>query len=294
MNHTPNQSTSSQQGKPQRPSLQAGVDQSDSKEILFLAAGLITLTLGLGGLFMYSDDEPLPATASQEAAEEVNTFQMAKAFATSTPSPATSIPSSSLATESSLHLVASSPETPEPEDTDVYFGFNLWVISNEAKDLIKATVDAQGGEWTGTLRIDGHTDTQGPDSYNRALGLKRAESVKTYLVSLGISEDSIQVQSFGKDGAVCQEQTPDCFEHNRRAHLAFLSQPAVQQNDTLLSMTPGALEDSTSEVSSPMMDSPSIEVINEQIALQEEIPGELVAVDPVASAVSLPKGSLTK
>ena len=291
MNHTPNQSTSSQQGKPQRPSLQTGVDQSDSKEILFLAAGLITLVLGLGGLFMYSVDEPLPATASQEAAKEVSTFQMTKAFATPTPPSPMPIPSSSpspLATESSLQLASNAPEIQEAIDTDVYFEFNRWALSDGAKSLLKTQVETQPEEWNGMLHIDGHTDAQGTDSYNRALGLKRAKSVKTYLVSLGISEDRIQVQSFGKDGAICQEQTPDCFEHNRRAHVAFLSQPVVQQDDPLLSMTPDALEDSTPEASSPMSDSPSIEVPEDEIAVQEEISGELVAVDQLAPADSLP------
>jgi peptidoglycan-associated lipoprotein len=274
MNHTPNQSTSSQQGKPQRPSLQTGVDQSDSKEILFLAAGLITLVLGLGGLFMYSVDEPLPATASQEAAKEVSTFQMTKAFATPTPPSPMPIPNA--------------PEIQEAIDTDVYFEFNRWALSDGAKSLLKTQVETQPEEWNGMLHIDGHTDAQGTDSYNRALGLKRAKSVKTYLVSLGISEDRIQVQSFGKDGAICQEQTPDCFEHNRRAHVAFLSQPVVQQDDPLLSMTPDALEDSTPEASSPMSDSPSTEVVADEIAVQEEISGELVAVDQLAPADSLP------
>ncbi len=291
MNHTPNQSTSSEQGKPQRPSLQTGVGQSDSKEILLLGAGLITLVLGLGGLFMYSMDEPLPATASQKAADDVSTFKMAKTFATPTPLSITPIPhepSVSLTTEPSLHLVTNSPENQAEEDTNVYFEFNRWALSEGAKSLLKTQVELQGGEWTGILRIDGHTDAQGNDSYNQALGLKRAESVKTYLVSLGIPEDTIQVQSFGKDGAVCQDQTPDCFEHNRRAHVAFLSQPSVQQEDTLLSMTPDVLEDSIPEASSPMMDSPSIDDSEDEMLVQEEISGELVASDPLASSESLP------
>ena len=138
------------------------------------------------------------------------------------------------------------------------------------------------------LHIDGHTDAQGPDSYNHALGLKRAKSVKTYLVSLGIPEDRIQVESFGKDGAVCQETTPDCFEHNRRAHVAFLSHPAVLQDDTILSIIPDTLENSTLEASSSLMDFPSVDISEDEIALQEEIPAELVAVDPLASTESLP------
>jgi peptidoglycan-associated lipoprotein len=288
MNHRPNQPISSEPEKTKRPSLQTGVEQSDSKEMLFLAAGLITLTLGLGGLFMYSDDETLPVTASQEATEEVSTFQMAKAFATPSPSPGKSVPSSPLTTEPSLSLVSHSSQTQESEDTNVYFEFDHWALSEGAKNLLKTQIHAQGEEWTGTLHIDGHTDAQGTDSYNRALGLKRAEAVKAYLISLGISDDRITVKSFGKDSAVCQDQTPDCFEHNRRAHVAFLSQPADQQDDTLLSMTPDAPEDSASEVSSPMMASQATEVAEDEIAVQEEIPGELVAVDPAASAESLP------
>ena len=280
----------SPQGKAQNPAAQSDIGQSDTKEIIFLASGLIILTLGLGGLFMYSVDEPLPVTASQES-EEVGAFQMAEGFSTPTPpstTPISSEPLPVLAEEPSLHLITNSLESQEAEDTDVYFALNRSTLSDEAKDLIKTKVEAQADGWTGILHIDGHTDAQGPDAYNQALGLKRAESVKTYLVSLGIPEDRIQVQSFGKDGAVCQESTPDCFEHNRRAHVAFLSQPTVQDNGTLLSMTPDALENSPQEASSPMLDQQPAEDSDDEMLVQEEIPGELVAIDPLASAESLP------
>ena len=291
MNHKLDQPKVSEQKKAMRPSLQTGVEQSDSKEILFLAAGLITLTLGLGGLFMYSDDEPLPLTASQEAAEEVSSFEMSKAFANPTSSstiPISAEPASSFISEPSLQLVANPHTSQETQDMDVHFGFNLWILSNEAKDLIKTNVEAQGKDWTGTFHINGHTDALGPDSYNQALGLKRAESVKTYLVSLGIADDRIQTQSFGKDGAICQEETPACFEDNRRAHIAFLNLPSVQQDDILLSMTPDVFEDSTPQSSTVVVDSLSTKGVEEEIALQEETLGELVAVEPIASAESHP------
>ncbi len=291
MTHTPNQLNSSEKEKATRPSLSTGVEQSDSKEILFLAAGLITLTLGLGGVFMYTDDAPLPLTASQEAAEEVSAFEMAKAFATPAPpsvSPSAGEPAIPFTEKSAIQLAGNSPEFQATEDTDVYFDVNRWALSEEAKNLIKIKVEAQGDEWTGALHIDGHTDAQGTDSYNQALGLRRAESVKTYLASLGIDEDRIQVKSLGKDGAVCEETTPDCFGNNRRAHVAFLSQPVVAQDHTLLSMTPDALEEFSTETSTPMMDSPSIDESEAEIALQEEIPVEVVAADPIVSPESLP------
>ena len=277
--------------KAQSASAQSEIGQSDTKEIIFLAAGLITLVLGLGGVLMYSEEEPLPTLASQEAAKEVSTNQMAKGFVTSESQSATSLPHESptpLETEPSVQLVTSASETQEVGDTNVYFAFNRWALSDEAKALIKTQVEAQPEGWSGTLHIDGHTDAQGTDSYNRALGLRRAKSVKTYLMALGIPEERIQVRSFGKDGAVCQEATPECFENNRRAHVAFLSEPAVQQDDTLLSMTPDALEDSTPEESAPIMDHQPTEDSNEEMLVQEEIPGELVAVDPLVSTESLP------
>ena len=289
MNNKTSQSTA-QEGKIRTPSAQSDIGQSDTKEIIFLASGLIILTLGLGGLFMYSVDEPLPVTISQES-EEVGAFQMAKAFETPTPPstpPISSEPRSDSVAEPSLHLITNSLESQEVVDSNVYFEFNRWALSDEAKDLIKAQVEERAEGWAGTLQIDGHTDAQGPDAYNRALGLKRAESVKTYLVSLGISEDQIQVKSFGKDGAVCQDETPDCFEHNRRAHVAFLSQPTVQQDETLLSMTPDPLDISTHEESAPMIAQQAIEESEGEIQVQDEIPGELVAVDPLITTESLP------
>ena len=292
MNHKPNQLNSSEKEKSLRPALSTGVEQSDTKEILFLAAGLLTLTLGLGGLVMYTDDEPSSqTTASTKAAEKVSSYEMAKAFATPPPQSVSSDAQESafpIIREPSLHLVGNDPVVQHTEATDVYFDFNRSVLSDGAKSLLKTQVASQGGDWTGTLQIDGHTDTQGNDSYNQALGLRRAESVKAYLISLGIGEERIQVTSFGKDGAVCEEQTPECFEHNRRAHVAFVTQPNSGQETALLSTTPDVLEKDSNEDSAPMMDTPSIDKSEDETMLQEEIPVELVAADPVISSESLP------
>ena len=289
MKHTVPQQTSAQ-NTPKGPQAQPTVGQPDTKEILFLGAGLLALALGLGGVLMYSEDTPPPTMASK-ASEKVNAFQMAEAFATpGSPSPAVmaSEPRPVLAIEPSLHLVSTPFTHPQPEDTNVYFAFNQWTLSEEAKDLIKTQVEGRPEGWTGLLRIDGHTDAQGSASYNRDLGLKRAEAVKTYLVSLGIPENTIQVQSLGKDGAVCQETTPDCLELNRRAHVAFLPQAMDQEEATLLSQTPDALDVSPREKSTPMMFQQVAEESEEAISAQEDMPAELVAIEPLATVESLP------
>ena len=70
--------------------------------------------------------------------------------------------------------------------------------------------------------------------------------------------------------------------------MAFLSQPTVQQDETLLSMTPDPLDISTHEESAPMIAQQAIEESEGEIQVQDEIPEELVAVDPLITTESLP------
>ncbi len=234
---------SASQEKIETSSSQTGSGQSDTKEILLLASGLLVLVLGIGGLLMYSEEEPLPATASQG----IDRAQMANAFASTKPQLTVSDPkalSQAQAEESLANTITPITEpgaNPSQDETDVYFAFNKWTLSDEAKEKIKTRMEDKAEGWTGTLRIKGHTDAQGTDAYNKALGLKRAESVKTYLVSLGIPEADVQVDTLGKDGSVCQEETPECFEQNRRAHVAFLPSSTPIGEEVQLSMNPISL-----------------------------------------------------
>jgi peptidoglycan-associated lipoprotein len=174
------------------------------------------------------------------------------------------------------------------EGTDVYFAFNSWTLSDEAKEVIKTRMENRPEGWTGTLRIVGHTDAQGTDAYNRALGLKRAQSVKTYLVSLGIPEADVQVDTLGKDGQVCQEKTPACFEQNRRAHVAFLPSSTPQGDDLQLSMTSPSLSTSASEEPAPSTDDSQIVPSEVDVSLQEKIQEEPLTADPSIAVEALP------
>ncbi|KAA9010721.1 peptidoglycan-associated lipoprotein Pal [Histidinibacterium aquaticum] len=68
-----------------------------------------------------------------------------------------------------------------------------------------------------TAVIEGHADEQGTREYNLALGSRRAQSVREYLVSQGISANRLQTVTFGKERpiAVCSEES--CYARNRRA-----------------------------------------------------------------------------
>jgi len=67
--------------------------------------------------------------------------------------------------------------------------------------------------------IQGYADSQGPVEYNRLLAQRRAESVKQFLVELGVPETSIKVVTIGKEGALCDDPSRECQQLNRRVHL---------------------------------------------------------------------------
>ncbi|HBP86247.1 MAG TPA: hypothetical protein DD706_00955 [Nitrospiraceae bacterium] len=272
------------------PSSGTGADQSDTKEIIYLASGLLILVFGIGGLLMYSEEAPLPATASQE----IDRKEMANAFTSTDSQPTVSNPltvSQALAEEPLTNSVIPIPgpaENQPQEGTDVYFGFNQWTLSDEAKDSLKARMENRPEGWTGTLRIVGHTDAQGTDAYNKALGLKRAKSVKTYLVALGIPEADVQVETLGKEGSICQEETPECFEQNRRAHVALLPASPSEGEDLQLSMAPSDTSSPAGGELVPATDESAIVPSDPEVSLQEEVQEESVSSDPLLTVESLP------
>jgi outer membrane protein OmpA-like peptidoglycan-associated protein len=71
------------------------------------------------------------------------------------------------------------------------------------------------------LTIEGHTDAQGPDSYNEALSLRRAEQVRDFLVSRGVPPDRISVRGLGEYRPVASNNTPEGRANNRRVEIVL-------------------------------------------------------------------------
>jgi peptidoglycan-associated lipoprotein len=73
------------------------------------------------------------------------------------------------------------------------------------------------------IQIEGHCDERGTNEYNLALGERRANSTRNYLISLGISPDRISTISYGEERPLDPGHNEEAWAKNRRAHFVILS-----------------------------------------------------------------------
>jgi peptidoglycan-associated lipoprotein len=66
------------------------------------------------------------------------------------------------------------------------------------------------------VTVEGNCDERGTREYNLALGARRANAVKEYLVSLGVAAARVETISYGKEKPICSESTESCWAQNRR------------------------------------------------------------------------------
>jgi peptidoglycan-associated lipoprotein len=99
----------------------------------------------------------------------------------------------------------------------IYFDTDRYNI--DAEDQAALASQAQYLQQYGTIRatVEGHADERGTRDYNLALGERRANAAKNYLVSLGVSPDRITVVSYGKERPVALGSNEEAWARNRRA-----------------------------------------------------------------------------
>jgi len=100
---------------------------------------------------------------------------------------------------------------------DVFFDFDEYELSNESMAILAANARAMGTARVMIL-ISGHCDERGTIEYNLALGEKRANAVRDYMVSLGVPDYALQVTSYGENSPFARGSTEDAWARNRRAH----------------------------------------------------------------------------
>lgn len=121
--------------------------------------------------------------------------------------------------ESPVRAVAPSPTPADAMHTDVYFDFKSVRLRADAVRTLQEQATRMERSSTWAVLVQGYADSQGPAGYNRTLALRRAETVKQFLVELGVPESSVKVATVGADGVLCEEATRECQQLNRRVHL---------------------------------------------------------------------------
>lgn len=106
---------------------------------------------------------------------------------------------------------------------DIFFDTDKSDLRSEAREIL-----AQNARWltqhpTVKILIEGHCDERNTNEYNLALGWRRANAAKDYLVSLGVSADRISTISYGEERpfATCHDES--CWWQNRRAHFVVIA-----------------------------------------------------------------------
>ena len=104
---------------------------------------------------------------------------------------------------------------------DVMFDYDMSAIRDDQRATLQKNADYLKRWTTVRVSVEGHADSRGTNEYNLALGERRANAVKEYLVGLGVMGDRLVVVSKGEEEPVCREENADCWALNRRGHFVI-------------------------------------------------------------------------
>ena len=107
---------------------------------------------------------------------------------------------------------------------DAYFDYDKSDIRADARTALTTDADILKSIFTNdpnfSVLVEGHCDERGSAEYNLALGDRRATAARDFLTQLGVRADRLKTISYGKERPQCTEATEECWQRNRRAHLA--------------------------------------------------------------------------
>lgn len=166
-------------------------------------------TIGCPGRALF--DKPCPVPPEPEKA----------------PEPVVESPSPAPAPEPAALAPAAAPEpAPAPAPAplrlvldDVNFDFDKASLRPEAYPKLDEAAESLKAWGDGKVEVAGHTDSIGSEAYNMDLSLRRAESVKNYMVSKGIPADRMVVKGYGESQPVADNATDEGRFQNRRVEL---------------------------------------------------------------------------
>jgi OOP family OmpA-OmpF porin len=103
----------------------------------------------------------------------------------------------------------------------VFFDFDMSNINQGGMDVVQTVVNEMQSRNIQNVRVVGHTDTSGSESYNQALAMRRAESVKSQMVLMGIPAGNITTEARGESDLLVETQDGIREPANRRSVITF-------------------------------------------------------------------------
>ena len=109
----------------------------------------------------------------------------------------------------------------------VHFALNQYQIQDSDKALLQRQAAWLSKYPSVRVQIEGHCDERGTREYNLALGARRANAVKEYLVAQGVANGRVETISYGKERPLCTDSDEACWAQNRRGVTAITSGAAA-------------------------------------------------------------------
>lgn len=106
--------------------------------------------------------------------------------------------------------------------TPVYFDYDQYEIRQEYHDFLNKMIKVVKGHSDLRVKVVGHTDADGSDSYNDELSKKRAQAIIDFFVERGIAADRIEIDFKGERNPVGPNDTPEGKQLNRRVDFSFI------------------------------------------------------------------------
>lgn len=105
--------------------------------------------------------------------------------------------------------------------TDAFFDYDSYAIRSDARAALMNDARSLKERPGIRITIEGHCDERGSERYNLALGDRRANAAKEFLVNQGIDASRINTISYGEERGFCEESEEECWQLNRRAHIVM-------------------------------------------------------------------------
>ena len=172
------------------------------KALGMLLIGFLAFSLAGCGCFMQAQKGEAPPPKPPEQQQVVIEEKKEEVVVVTPPPPPAPAPAPAAA--------------PVPALANIYFDFDKYNIRPGDADTLKKNLDWFKANADTKVRIEGNCDERGTIEYNLALGQKRADSAKNYLVGLGIGAGQLDTISYGKERPVCTEHNEACWAQNRR------------------------------------------------------------------------------